>query len=217
MHFTKILILVLAAVVTVVPAAAKSSRYYKEQGSNKKCKADTSILELVFCASGGPDSGVDDRKQDFDILRELIIAADLVEDVSGLEGVTLFAPNDSAFNKLAEDLGYNGGYDELEIVLFLVEQLSTLGDPLAWLIFILRYHVGTKEYSCEKLEKGKTVSTLAEAFIESKSNKKGNKVLLVDNEPKLDHPRIHNKYRDLETSQGYFHTITRVLLPIAFL
>mmetsp|Transcript_2308 Transcript_2308/g.3988 ORF Transcript_2308/g.3988 Transcript_2308/m.3988 type:complete len:230 (-) Transcript_2308:228-917(-) len=227
MYVSKIFTVVLAAVATVVPAAAgksksksksgKSNYFYEQGGGGKRCKKGTSILELVFCASGGPDAGFDSTKQDFDILRELVIVAELVDAVAGLDGVTLFAPNDSAFTKLAEDLGYDddGDYDEEAVLGFLAEALSGIGDLKEVLTAVILYHVGDEELSFKKLKKGKNVMTLGGGAIESTSNKRGDRVILVDEEPELDDPRIHDRYRGLETSQGYFHTITRVLLPIA--
>eukprot|EP00567_Pseudictyota_dubia_P011529 CAMPEP_0197446202 /NCGR_PEP_ID=MMETSP1175-20131217/11207_1 /TAXON_ID=1003142 /ORGANISM="Triceratium dubium, Strain CCMP147" /LENGTH=197 /DNA_ID=CAMNT_0042977279 /DNA_START=160 /DNA_END=753 /DNA_ORIENTATION=- len=195
---------------TVVPAAA---------GSFKKCDSGTSILELLFCVSGGPEAGFDNKKQDFDILRELVIVAELVDAVAGLDGVTLFAPNDSAFTKLATDLGYDDGgdYDEAAVVGFLAEGLSAIGDLKEVLTAVILYHVGDEELSFDDLMEGETVTTLGGGTIDPKYTDKKERVILVDAEPGVDDPRIHDKNRDIETSQGYFHTITRVLLPIAIL
>lgn len=217
--FGQLITAALAAASLAVPAAAGKTdmrRYPRKQGGGgKRCKPGTTILDLVFCASGDPET-FDHRKQDYDILRELVIAANLVDAVAGLEDVTVFIPNDSAFERLAEALGYEAddGYDEGAIVAFLADAVSGLGDLEEVLTTIILYHVANEKYSFKSLKKGKTVTTLQEGTIDAVPSKKKSRVILKDKEPDLRNARIHDKYRDLKTSQGPVHIITRVLLPL---
>mmetsp|Transcript_29944 Transcript_29944/g.89056 ORF Transcript_29944/g.89056 Transcript_29944/m.89056 type:complete len:227 (-) Transcript_29944:184-864(-) len=222
MYFAKLFTVALAAVSMAVPATAEGSNknYPKEQGGGgKRCKPDESILDLLLCASG--DSDFDDRKGDYDILRELVVFAGLVDAVAGLEDVTVFAPNDKAFKRLAEDLGYeeDNGYDENAVFAYLANALTELGNSLEIsleevITTVILYHVADEEYSFKRLLKGKTVTTLQSGTIKASPNKKHKKVILNHKDTVTTDPRINDRYKNNKTSQGLVHTITRVLIPI---
>jgi len=184
----------------------------RQNGRGKRCKPDTSIWELVVCASG--EKGVDKRKADFDILRDLIAAANLRETIADLKDITLFMPNDRAFQKLAKDFGYRKKtYDEEGIVQFLVKILSDMGDLTEVLKTVITYHFGEDAYSFKELKVGKTIKTLQGGTFRSVPNKKGNSAILRDEEPTIRNPIIQTKMNDLETNQGRVHVITRILIP----
>jgi len=97
--------------------------------------------------------GFDDNTGDFDMLLQALIAADLVGAVADADAdLTVFAPTDQAFVRLARDLGYSErGYNEAGAFAYIVEQLTALGggDPIPVLTDVLLYHVspGSTFYS----------------------------------------------------------------------
>lgn len=79
----------------------------------------------IVAKSGGE---FDDNKRDFDILLNAVIAADLAEALADPKArLTVFAPTDIAFYRLARDLGYAGDYDETAVFTFIVDTLTGLG------------------------------------------------------------------------------------------
>ena len=87
------------------------------------------ITDLVLKSGGDFDS----NKRDYDILLNAVVTADLADALADPDAeLTLFAPNDTAFYRLARDLGYKGGYDETLVWTFLVSALTDLGggDPI---------------------------------------------------------------------------------------
>ncbi|MEL6214608.1 MAG: fasciclin domain-containing protein, partial [Pseudomonadota bacterium] len=98
-----------------------------------------SIADIV-AASGGD---FDHNPKDFDLLLTALQTADLVGAVADREAsLTVLAPNDLAFIRLARNLGYRGS-DEAEAFGVIVEALTTLGggDPVPLLRTVLLYHV----------------------------------------------------------------------------
>lgn len=90
------------------------SKSESKSGSGGKPKEKVSTWEYLNATSGA--SGFDDDEKDFDILRELVVTVNFEEllmdpDDGGLDVITLFAPWDLAFAKLADRLGYEGDYD----------------------------------------------------------------------------------------------------------
>ncbi|MEL6216711.1 MAG: fasciclin domain-containing protein, partial [Pseudomonadota bacterium] len=65
---------------------------------------EPTIVDVVLDVSGA--EGLDDNGDDFDILREALIATDLVGTLADPNAdFTVFAPTDAAFIQLARDLG----------------------------------------------------------------------------------------------------------------
>ncbi|MBT8081689.1 MAG: fasciclin domain-containing protein, partial [Gammaproteobacteria bacterium] len=94
----------------------------------------------IVAASGGE---FDDNERDFDILLNAVIAADLAGALDNPDAdLTVFAPNDRSFMRLARNLGYKGG-NEGKAYDFIVAALTDLsgGDPIPLLKNILLYHV----------------------------------------------------------------------------
>ncbi|MCK6448272.1 MAG: fasciclin domain-containing protein [Planctomycetes bacterium] len=162
------------------------------------------ITDLVASSGGVFDS----NPFDYDMLLNAVLAA-------GLEGalddaaadLTVFAPNDLAFIRLARDFGY-AGTDEAGAFQAIVGVLTTLGggDPLPVLTQVLTYHVAPSSLSPKELATQR-IDTL-----------QGGQLLLVgkdlqDAEPGLRDPRV-----DFATKKrvvnGLVYTIDRVLVPL---
>lgn len=99
------------------------------------------VVDAVIDASGGPGD-FDRNGRDFDILREAALAVTApdgtpVATILATTGdITVWAPRDFAFFRLAKDLGYRGGYDEAAFGTFLLTNV-----PNDALFQVLAYHV----------------------------------------------------------------------------
>lgn len=156
---------------------------------------------------------------DFNILTKALETAGLTDAVATGDDLTVFAPTDEAFGKLAQDLGYKGDIkNEGEVFDFLVGALTELGngDPIGPLTDILLYHVSSGVKSEGALGKGGDVKTLLEtddgpATIAPRLNADGT-VSLGDKDPDVEDPRIVAP--DVAASNGKIQGIDRVLLPL---
>ncbi len=187
---------VMAAAAFAIPASAQSS------GATI---ADTAIAVSSL-------DGFDNNDQDFDVLIQALIAADLVDAVAdpGAD-LTVFAPTDRAFIRLARDLGYRGN-DEAAAFNAIVAALTDLGggDPIPVLTNVLLYHVspGSTPFSALKAAGSAEVATLlGQSFT-------ANQRQLVDAAPQLRNPYIKRALTDIQTSNGIIHGINRVLVPV---
>ncbi len=168
------------------------------------------ITDIVL-ASGGD---FDDDRRDFDILLNAVVTADLADALADPEAeLTVFAPNDRAFVRLARDLGYEGGYDEEAAWNYLVGALTELGggDPIPVLTDVLLYHVAPGDLRPLDLIFatifGGQIETLLGATIRPFF------FILIDNDPDLRNPFVVRPI-DIEASNGRIHAISRVLAPI---
>ena len=162
-----------------------------------------SITELVASSGGVFDSD----GGDFDILLAAVQAAGLAETLdSDAIDVTVFAPTDAAFVKLAQDLGFDGSGEEGAWT-YLVDALTLLGggDPIPLLTQILTYHVGTESLQASQVLTSDEITTLQGGTIEVDG------ITLIDKEPDIDDPQIAAV--DLQASNGVVHAIDGVLLP----
>ncbi len=158
--------------------------------------------------------GFDGNNGDFDMLIQALIAADLVGAVDDASAdLTVFAPTDQAFVRLARDLGYaEPGYNEAGAFAFIVEQLTAIGggDPIPVLTDVLLYHVspGSTFYNSLRGQVTEIPTLLGASFTAEGRH-------LIDAAPSLKNPRIKNPLTDIQASNGVIHGINRVLIPLA--
>lgn len=177
--------------------------------------AQNTIADVVVAASGGANAGVfDNDRHDYDILLTALQTANLVGAVADPNAsLTVFAPNDRSFIRLARDLGFNGN-DEQGAWDFLVVALTGLGNgnPIPVLTNVLLYHVAGEEISLFdvvirsffhiEIETLLSGATITPRFFR-----------LQDNDPDLRDPRVRLPL-NIHTDNGIIHTINRVLIPI---
>jgi len=177
--------------------------------------AQNTIADKVVAASGGATAGTfDQNANDYDILLTALNTAGLTGAVADPNAsLTVFAPNDAAFVRLARDLGFTGTGEQAAWQ-FLVQALTTLGggNPIPVLQDVLKYHVAPQRISVFgvilRSILGQDIPTLvAGATIQPFF------FVLVDNEPDLVNPRVRLPL-NLSASNGIIHTIDRVLLPV---
>ena len=173
--------------------------------------ADNGTITDIVLESGGE---FDSDRRDYDILLNAVVTADLAEALADPSAeLTVFAPNDAAFVRLAKDLGYEGGYDESDAWDFLVTALTALGDgdPVPVLTDILLYHVVAGDVRPVNLILatifGQDITTLLGATVRPFF------IFLIDNDPDLRNPRVTFPL-DIEASNGRIHTVNRVLIPV---
>jgi uncharacterized surface protein with fasciclin (FAS1) repeats len=167
--------------------------------------AGRTITDIV-AASGGE---FDDNRRDYDILLNAVVTAGLAETLAtpGLD-VTVWAPNDRAFIRLAKDLGFAGS-DEAGAWSFLVTALTGLGggDPIPVLTAVLTYHVTPGARGVFSVLTTKTFPTLQGGTITRRF------LTLQDADPDFRDPSLTLPLQ-VRASNGIIHTIDRVLLPI---
>jgi len=166
------------------------------------------IVDVVLETSGA--QGLDDNGGDFDILREALTAAGLVDTLADRDAdFTVFAPTDAAFIQLARDLGADiADGDEQAALDAILAALTDLGggDPIPLLTDILLYHVAPEGRTLRELNKDGTVTTAQGGTIDVDGK------TLADAEPDIADPTVVAK--DLHTANGTIQVIDRVLLPI---
>ncbi|MFN3644694.1 MAG: fasciclin domain-containing protein [Gemmobacter sp.] len=116
--------------------------------------------------------------------------------------LTTFAPTNTAFGRLATDLGFTGDADDAgAVTAFLAGAL-----PAATLRDVLLYHVASGSLTAAGIAAAPTVTTLLGASFTA------NGPVLVDNEPDLLNPTLIQT--DVAATNGIVHVIDRVLLPV---
>lgn len=147
----------------------------------------------------------------FEILLKALEAAELTSPFVDPESdLTVFAPTDEAFFKLAQDFGYEGdANDKAAIFDAIAGALAGLndGDPIPVLKNVLLYHVSPGAKLLEDVAALEDVPTLLEGATFSPDG-----TSLVDNEPDLQDPTL--QATDLMASNGVVHVIDRVLIPL---
>ncbi|MEO1295173.1 MAG: fasciclin domain-containing protein [Cyanobacteria bacterium J06636_16] len=169
--------------------------------------------ELITIAGIVAQSGgvFDEDEQDFDILLTALQTADLVAALDDPSAdLTVLAPTDAAFVRLAQDLGYTGT-DEAEAFDAIVNALTELGngDPVPLLTDILLYHVSPEAQDQSQLRAQGQVSTLLEGASFQIAGE-----LLIDNDPDLIDPRFERSLANIQAENGLIQGIDRVLIPL---
>lgn len=164
-----------------------------------------------FVASSG--SGFDGNPFDYDMLLKAVVTADLVAPLADPQArLTLWAPNDGAFIRLARDLGYVGT-SESNAWDYLVDALTTLGggDPIPVLRQVLLYHVAPTRINAIGFLIlgifGQPVTTLQGGTFQPAGFR------IIDQEPDLADATLFVPL-NVVTGNGIVHTVTRVLLPV---
>ncbi|MFK8081486.1 MAG: fasciclin domain-containing protein [Granulosicoccus sp.] len=195
--------LVSLALITANGAAYASS---KSWGSFFSTYWGSTITDIV--SRSGDE--FDNNNFDFDILLQAVTDADLADALANRDAdLTLLAPSDKAFIRLAQDLGY-GGDDEAGSYDTIVAALTGLGngDPIPVLQDILLYHVVPKRARVSKLIYRDSIDTLLQGATITPDYFR-----LIDNEPDVKNPRFVRP-ANVRAANGYVHAINRVLLPI---
>jgi uncharacterized surface protein with fasciclin (FAS1) repeats len=187
-----------------VPAAAGGDHGRHHNKHKHKHKKD--VVEVVLAVSG--KRGFDRNAKDYDLLREALKATGLVDDLQAAKHITVWAPNDRAFRRLARDLGWKGR-SERSAFRFLARNV-----PADLLTDVLLYHVTPKKLKAKQVikraERKGQIGTLQGATI--KPRLRGDAIKLRDKDPDLRNPRVIEPF-DVKASNGIIHTINRVLIP----
>lgn len=178
--------------VTALPAVAQES--------------EPNIVDIVLDVSGA--SGFDSDQHDYDLLREALLATELATAVATTQDITVFAPTDQAFVRLARDLGYTGG-DEAGAFGYIVGLTGfvSAADP-GLLDDVLLYHVSPGAKDVRELRRTNPITTLLDG---ATLDVRGNRVIDAD---KNDRNASIRDPKNLEASNGIIHTVNRVLRPI---
>ena len=164
-------------------------------------------LTQIVAASGG---GFDSNSRDYDILLRAVQAVPGIADALNNceDSLTLFAPNDLAFTRLARDLGYAGN-DEEGSFNAIVAALTRIGngDPIPVLRTVLLYHVAPRALNPFQVLFAREIPTLQGGVIRPFY------FVLRDNDPDLRDPFLTWPI-GVRACNGHLHSIDRVLLPV---
>lgn len=173
-------------------------------------RSSTSTIASFVASSG---NGFDNNPFDYDVLLKAAVTADLVAPLADPQArLTLWAPNDGAFVRLARDLGF-AGTSEANAWDYLVGVLTNLGggDPIPVLRQVLLYHVAPTRINAVQFLilgiTGQTVTTLQGGTFRPAG------LRIIDNEPDLVDPTLFVPL-NVVTGNGIVHTISRVLIPV---
>ena len=167
------------------------------------------------------DGRFDRRWSDYDVIGE-IVKAILGSGVSTQLGaaadpnveLTAFLPNDRAFRRLAHDLTGQWIRNEADIIPAL---LTAVGGDLALVNAIVEYHVVPGKITAKaalRSDGAELTSIMGAGFEVDVRSRRWKKVELIDNDPDLRNPRLIRWDLNNYASNGIWHGIDRVLIPI---
>jgi len=201
--FRKVILAPLVLAVVAVMAVPAGATWGSSGGSKP-----ATVVDVLVGKSG--TGGFDDNSRDYDILIKAVTTADLVGPLSDPSAhLTVFAPNDAAFIRTAQSLGFTG-YDEQGAWDFLVGALTQLGNgnPIPVLTTILLYHVAPVELGAFQVLFSRRIDTLANLSFGVRFFQ------LVDNAPNLPNPYLNLFQLNQRADNGIVHGISRVLIPV---
>jgi uncharacterized surface protein with fasciclin (FAS1) repeats len=180
-------VLAAGGVVAAFAIAASPAAAAKEK--------DKTIVDKVIEISG--ESGFDTNPGDFDILREAVVATELVGLLDGKRQLTVFAPTDQAFLDLTgtstEEEAFNG--------------VAALGLPAVKQV--LKYHVTPGRRAAKQVVNAHRIPTLLNGEFLRKFR---GSTELVDGANRTTSIIAPNA---ASVSNGIIHVIDGVLLPVA--
>jgi uncharacterized surface protein with fasciclin (FAS1) repeats len=198
-----------AAAIAAIGFSTPAYAYDDDDGGGNGPAPQT--IAQIIAASGG---SFDQNVRDYDILLTAVVTAGLADALNDPNAsLTVFAPNDLAFIRLARDLGYMG-FSESGAWTYLVGALTMLGngDPLPVLTNVLLYHVAPGEldvidYLIAGFTQTPVTTLLAGATFQPYF------LQAIDNEPDLANPRVTFPL-NIAAVNGRIHTLDRVLIPL---
>ena len=157
--------------------------------------------------------GTDRNWYDFDILAAGVSAAGLDGALDAQDEVTVFLPNDRAFQALVADLfGWRYWFaNEAKIL----EKVASLGQDT--LQTVILYHAVPATIDSEtalSVPKGTPLPTLQGGEIEVNPKKRFGTAVLVDQDPDDRNAFLVRSKLDIAAENGFGHGISRVLRPI---
>jgi uncharacterized surface protein with fasciclin (FAS1) repeats len=165
---------------------------------------DAPTIAGLVAASGAFDS----NGRDFDLLLRALQVAGLTGALNNPSAdLTVFAPNDTAFLRLVQSLGFTGS-NESEAFTYLVDALTLLSvgeDPVPLLRHILLYHVAPDSLQASQVLATDTIPTLLGLDLDRVG------LTLRDREPDLPDARLIKT--DIQAANGIVHVVDGVLLP----
>ena len=178
-------------------------------------QSPNTIASIVVAASGGATAGqFDNNLNDYDVLLTALQTANLVSAVADpAANLTVFAPNDRAFLRLATDLGFTGT-TESGAWTFLVGALTQLGNgnPVPVLTNVLLYHVAGERLTAFNVIVRSITGTRIDTLLAGATIRPFF-LTLVDNDPNIANPVLTLPI-NRNASNGIIHGVNRVLLPI---
>ena len=181
----------LASISAVI--ALTASPALADKGAKDTSKKDKTIVEKVVAISG--PSGFDSNADDFDILREAVVATGLDGKLDGRRQLTVFAPTDQAF------LDLTGAATEEDAF----NAVAALGLPAVKQV--LKYHIAPGFRAAKQVVKAKRIPTLLQGSFLTKAR---GSVELTDATGRTIAIAAPNA---VKASNGIVHVIDGVLLP----
>ena len=198
----------LVAGAIALPASAKSGQKTAKSTLGEQILADA-------------DGRFDRKWSDYDIIGEIVkaildsgIPTQLGASVDPNVELTAFLPNDKAFRQLAYDLTGKRIWKESMVIPAI---LDAVGGDLALVNAIVEYHVvpgKIKAKTALRSDGVELTSIMGASFEVDVVSKRRVKVQLIDNDPDLRNPRLIRRDLDNRASNGVWHGIDRVLIPI---